>query len=110
MANTFKNEVKDLTASNQDLLAASEVTGTGIVLTISCTNVDGSNDATVDVEVVKASSGGNAYIAKTLSVPADTTVELAGTSKIVLETGDKIQGLASDANDVEVFLSWLHIT
>ena len=31
MANTFKNEVKDLTASNQDLLAASEVTGTGIV-------------------------------------------------------------------------------
>ena len=110
MANTFKNEVKDLTASNQDLLAAAEVTGTGIVLTIRCTNVDGSNDATVDVEVVKASSGGNAYIAKELSVPADTTVELAGTSKIVLETGDKIQGLASDANDVEVFLSWLHIT
>ena len=110
MANTFKNEVKDLTASNTDILAAAEVTGTGIVLTIRCTNVDGSNDATVDVEVVKAASGGNAYIAKTLSVPADTTVELAGTSKIVLETGDKIQGLASDANDVEVFLSWLHIT
>ena len=74
MANTFKNEVKDLTTSNQDLLAAAEVTGTGIVLTIRCTNVDGSNDATVDVEVVKASSGGNAYIAKTLAVPADTTV------------------------------------
>ena len=110
MANTFKNEVKDLTTSNQDLLAASEVTGTGIVLTLRCTNVDGTNDATVDVEIVKASSGGNAYIAKTLSVPADTTVELAGTSKLVLESGDKIQGLASDASDVEVFLSWLHIT
>ena len=61
MANTFKNEVKDLTTSNADILAASEVTGTGIVLTIRCTNVDGTNDATVDVEVVKASSGGNAY-------------------------------------------------
>ena len=31
MANTFKNEVKDLTTSNADILAASEVTGTGIV-------------------------------------------------------------------------------
>lgn len=110
MANTFKNEVKDLTTSNQDILAASEVTGTGIVLTIRCTNVDGTNDATVDIEVVKASSGGNAYIAKTMTVPADSSLEVAGSSKIVLEAGDKIQGLASAASDVEVFLSWLHIT
>tara|TARA_R100001460_G_C3502846_1_gene170580 strand:- start:187 stop:519 length:333 start_codon:yes stop_codon:yes gene_type:complete len=110
MANTFKNEVKDLTTSNQDILAAAEVTGTGIVLTIRCTNVDGTNDATVDIEVVKASSGGNSYIAKTMTVPADSSLELAGTSKIVLEAGDKIQGLASAASDVEVFLSWLHIT
>ena len=109
MANTFKNEVKDLTTSNQDLLAASEVTGTGIVLTLRCTNVDGTNDATVDVEIVDGTSGAS-YIAKTLSVPADTTVELAGTSKLVLETGDKIQGLASAASDVEVFVSYLEIT
>ena len=71
MANTFKNEVKDLTTSNQDLLAASEVTGTGIVLTIRCTNVDGSNDATVDVEVVKASSGGGIKFIET-----STTVDI----------------------------------
>ena len=44
--------VEDLTTSNADILAASEVTGTGIVLTIRCTNVDGANDATVDLEVV----------------------------------------------------------
>ena len=110
MANTFKSEVKDLTGSNADILPAADVTGTGIVLTLRCTNVDGTNDATVTVEVVKASSAGNAYIAYELAVPADTTVELAGTSKLVLETGDKIQGLASAASDVEVFLSWLHIT
>ena len=63
-----------------------------------------------DGDIRRAFLKGAAYIAKTLSVPADTTVELAGTSKIVLEAGDKIQGLASAASDVEVFLSWLHIT
>ena len=110
MMGEIKNEVKDLTTSNADILAAAEVTGTGIVLTIRCTNVDGTNDATVDIEVVKASSGGNAYIAKGINVPAGSSIELSGTSKIVLEAGDKIQGLASAASDIEVFLSWLHIT
>ena len=110
MANTFKNEVKDLTTSNADILAASEVTGTGIVLTIRCTNVDGANDATVDIEVVKASSGGNSYIAKTMTVPADSSIELAGTSKLVLETGDIVKLQASAASDLEAFISVLQIT
>ena len=110
MANTFKNEVKDLTTSNADILAASEVTGTGIVLTIRCTNVDGTNDATVDVEVVKASSGGNAYIAKTMNVPADSSIELAGTSKIVLKASDVLKLQASTASDLEAFISVLQIT
>ncbi len=99
----------DLTTSNADIVPAVASSTTTIVLTLRCTNVDGTNDATVDVEVVDGTSGA-AYIAKTLSVPADTTVELAGTSKLVLETGDKIQGLASAASDVEVFVSYLEIT
>ena len=45
-----------------------------------------------------------------MSVPADTSLELAGQSKLVLETGDKIQGLASAASDVEIFVSYLEIT
>lgn len=110
MANTFYNEVLDVTTTNQDLIAAADVTGTGIVLTIRATNVDGTNDATVSVEVVKASSGGNAFIASTITVPADSSLEIAGTSKIVLETGDKIQALASANGDIEIFCSWLHIT
>ena len=108
MANIFKNQYTDLGTGNSDVVNAI-ATGTAIVLTLRCTNVDGTNDATVDVEIVDGTSGA-AYIAKTLSVPADTTVELAGTSKLVLETGDKIQGLASAASDVEVFVSYLEIT
>ena len=40
----------------------------------------------------------------------DSSVELAGTSKIVLETGDKIQLKGSAASDLEAFISVLQIT
>ena len=109
MANTFKNGYKDLTTANQDIIPAASVTGTGVVLTLRATNVDGTNDATVDIEVVDGTSGA-AYVAKSLNVPAGSSVELAGDSKLVLESGDKLQGLASDASDIEIFVSWLHIT
>ena len=73
------------------------------------TNVDGTNDATVDVRVVDGSSG-DAYIAKTMTVPADSSIELAGTSKLVLMATDKIQVLASATSDIEFFASYLEIT
>lgn len=109
MANTFKNNYKDLTTSNQDLVPAIASGTTAIVLTIRCTNVDGTNDADVDVEVVDGSSGAS-YIAKGITVPAKSSLELAGTSKIVLEATDKIRGLASATGDIEVFVSYLEIT
>ena len=110
MAETFKSNHVALTTSNADIVAAIAASTTAIVLSIRATNVDGANDATVDVQVVDTGGSPTAYIAKTMSVPADTSLELAGQSKLVLETGDKIQGLASDANDVEIFVSYLEIT
>ena len=46
-----------------------------------------------------------------MTVPADSSLELAGTSKIVLEAGDKIDltGGAS-SGDLEAFVSGLEIT
>ena len=110
MAETFKSNHVALTTSNQDIVAAIAASTTAIVLSIRATNVDGTNDATVDVQVVDTGGSPTAYIAKTMSVPADTSLELAGTSKLVLETGDKIQALASSASDVEIFVSYLEIT
>ena len=109
MANTFKNGYVDLTTANQDIVPAIASATTAIVLNIRCTNVDGTNSADVDVEVVDSSTG-SSYIAKGITVPAGSSLELAGTSKIVLETGDKIQGLASASSDIEVFVSYLEIT
>ena len=110
MAETFKSNHVALTTSNQDIIAAIASSTTAIVLSIRATNVDGTNDATVDVQVVDTGGSPTAYIAKTMAVPADTSLELAGQSKLVLETGDKIQALASDASDVEIFVSYLEIT
>ena len=49
-------------------------------------------------------------IASTINVPADSTLELAGASKIVLEAGDKLRLTASAASDIEAFASVLQIT
>lgn len=109
MANTFKNGYLDITSSAQTIYTAPASTTT-IVLTLRITNVDGSTDDTITADVIDGSSG-NSRVASTLSVPADTTVELAGTSKLVLETGDKIDLTGGSASgDLEAFISYLEIT
>jgi hypothetical protein len=109
MANVFKNAYHDGTTSLADLIPALDANHTAIVLLLRATNVDGTNDATVDVRVVDGSSG-DSYIAKTMSVPADTSLDVLGTSKLVLEATDKIQVLASATSDIEFFASYLEIT
>jgi len=109
MANTFKNAYLDITSSAQTAYTAPAST-TSIVLTLRVTNVDGTTDDTITADVIDGTSG-NSRIASTLSVPADSTVELAGTSKIVLETGDKIDLTGANASgDLEAFISVLEIT
>jgi|TARA_S200002703_G_C3698576_1_gene214556 hypothetical protein len=109
MANVFKNAYHDGTTSLADLIPALDANHSAIVLMLRATNVDGTNDATVDVRVVDGSSG-DSYIAKTMSVPADTSLDVLGTSKLVLEATDKIQVLASATSDIEFFASYLEIT
>ena len=110
MANTFKNAYLDVTSSAQDLYTAPGST-TSIVLTLRVTNVDGTNSDDVTVEVVDSDTTTKAFIASTMAVPADSSLEIAGTSKIVLEAGDKIQVTGAAASgDLEVFASILEIT
>ena len=109
MANTFKNGYLDVTNSAQTIYTNSSG-GTAIVLTLRITNVDGSSSDTITADVIDGSSG-NARIAFTMTVPADSSIELAGTSKIVLENGDKIDLTGGAASgDLEAFISYLEIT
>jgi len=108
MANTFKNAYYDVTTSLDPAYTAPGST-TSIVLTLRITNVDESADANITAQVVDGSSG-DAKLAHTMTVPADSSIELAGTSKIVLETGDVLKLQANAAGDLEAFISVLQIT
>ena len=110
MANVFKNAYHDGTTSLADLIPALDANHEAIVLMLRATNVDGTNDATVDVRVVDSDGSSDSYIAKTMSVPADTSLDLLGSGKLVLDAGDKLQVLASAASDIEFFASYLEIT
>ena len=96
MAEAFKNAYLDVTSSAQTLYTAPASTSS-IMITLRVTNVDGATDDTITADVVDSASG-NSRIAYTLSVPADTTVELAGTSKIILEAGDYVQLTGGNAS------------
>jgi len=82
---------------------------------ISCANVDGTNAADVDIFVDGmgtgstgvATTGADAtvYIAKTVTVPADTTLILLDTPIYLME-GDILKGGASAASDLDLFVSF----
>ena len=79
-------------------------------------NVDGTNSATVDVYVDGLTTAGatglsatgasaTVYIAKTISVPADSTLVLVDTPIYLME-GDILKGGASAASDLDLFISY----
>jgi hypothetical protein len=113
MAETFNTADIDVTSAEQTLYTAPASAGdVAIALSLRVTNVDGASDDTVTVTVYESdTTTKKANIASTITVPADTSIELAGTSKIVLKAGEviKITGGAT-SGDLEAYLSVLEIT
>ena len=82
---------------------------------ISCANVDGTNAADVDLFVDGMGSGSTGvtttgadatvYLAKTITVPADTTLVLLDTPIYLME-GDILKGGASANSDLDMFVSF----
>ena len=85
------------------------------VNSIHAANDDGTNDATIDLSVVKANytpagvsnfdTSGNFIIAKTIPVPADTALSVLD-KPIYLMEGDVLKGGASAANDIDILISY----
>ena len=83
--------------------------------TIICSNVDGTNDADLNLLVDGMGSGttgvtttgadATVYIAKTVSVPADTSLSVID-SPIYLMEGDILKGGASATSDLDLFISY----
>lgn len=70
-------------------------------------NVDGTNDATVNVDVFRSSTA--YHIAKTITVPADSTLDVVSKA-IYLEEGDSLRLTASAASDLEAVCSYEEIS
>ena len=82
---------------------------------VTVANVDGTNSATFDLFVDgmgTGSTGGattgadaTVYLAKTVAVPADTTLVVVDTPIYLME-GDILKGGASAASDLDMFVSY----
>ncbi len=107
----FKNGYLNVTDSAQTIYTAPTDAGdVAIVLSLRVTNVDGSTDDTIIAEVKDQGGSLDAKVAHTITVPQDSSIELAGTSKLVLEAGDYIQLTGGAASGrLEAFISVLQI-
>ena len=82
---------------------------------VTVANVDGTNSATFDLFVDGMGSGSTGvtttgadatvYLAKTVAVPADTTLVVVDTPIYLME-GDILKGGASAASDLDMFVSF----
>ena len=108
MAQTFKSAA---TGSNTAItpMYTCPASTTAVVHAMYVSNVDGTNDATIDISVSGSSFfDDRRYLMKTVQVPADSTVILE--KPINLGAGDKLETQASVNDDIDVFASILEIT
>ena len=108
MANNFKSAA---TGSNTELTPfyTCPAATTAIVHAVYLSNVDGSNDAAINLSISgSANFQDRRFILKTVDIPADSTVVIE--KPINLGAGDKLESQASADNDIDVFASILEIT
>ena len=82
---------------------------------ITCANVDGTNAADLNLYVDGMGSGASGvtttgadatvYLAKTVSVPADSTLVVSDTPIYLME-GDSLKGGGSTVNKLDLFISY----
>ena len=108
MANPYKSAASGSTTGIQTLYTC-PVSTTAVVHAVYLSNIDGTNDATVNLSVSgSANFDHRSYILKTVDVPADSTVVVE--KPINLGAGDKLETQASANDDIDVFASILEIT
>ncbi len=101
----LKNAGAHLTTSLADIYTCPASTA-AIIKHAQVANVDGSAAADVSVALYDSSATATYYFAKTVSVAADAGLKpLGDLIGVVLEAGDKIQAVASAAEDLDIILS-----
>ena len=105
MADTLHSVQGVLGTTTADIIDAVPASTTETVIGILVSNVSSTSaDVTIDLSVIK-SGGTLRHILNNVSLPFGTTIEI--TTKVSLETGDKMQGLCSAASSAEYNVSFL---
>lgn len=116
MANAFTNAGVAILATATTVYQVPAGTDSSVVHSIYIANIDGVNSATVNIEVSTDGAGAANFfhVAKTVQVPADSSLILD--KPINLRNlsngtaGDLIRATASTAGDLQAFVSVLQIT
>ncbi len=110
MANTFKSVTK---ASIGTTISDAYTVGAGtttVVIGLVLSNRTG-DQITVDVLLNKSNvAADDVYLIRSLLIPNGSSFEYISGSKLILETGDKIQVLSNTASSVDVTVSVLEQT
>ena len=104
MAQDFRNDLQRVVgATPQVLLDAGNYDA---VIGIRCCNVHASSTIALDVYIVNG--GNNYYIAKDVSVPPNSAIELIqGGAKIVMASGDDLYAVSSDGSSLDIVTSYI---
>ena len=116
MANVFLNKGVAIGATATDIYQTPSTVNSSVVHSIYIANVDGLNSATVNIEVSTDGAGAANFfhVAKTVQVPADSTLILDKPINLYnannASAGDLMRATASAASDLECFISILEIS
>ena len=102
--NSFKSTLFTFSTSEQDIYTAPNGY-TSIILNAQCANIS-ANEATVTFKIFDESANTTNELVSNIVVPGNYAVNLA-TGKIVLETGDKLQGISDTNSVLKLTLSYL---
>ena len=115
MANAFTNAGVAILATATTVYRVPIGTDSSVVHSIYIANIDGVNSATVNIEVSTDGEGtaGFFHVAKTVQVPADSSLILDKPINLRnannASAGDLIRATASAASDLQAFVSVLQI-
>ena len=115
MPNAFTNAGVAIGATATTIYQVPQGTDSSVVHSIYIANVDGVNSATVNIEVSTdgAGSANFFHVAKTVQVPADSSLILDKPINLRnannASAGDMIRATASAASDLQAFVSVLQI-
>ena len=103
MAQDFRNALfRQIGTSDQALLAGGNYDA---VIGIRCCNIISSTIA-VDVKIAKG--GNDFFLAKGVSIPPNSAIELIqGGAKIVLASGDTLEAVSDTASSLDVAVSYI---